>query len=222
MDIDQEMVDFANKQSREAGTADRIQYHTQDVSSPWAQWNVNLQGLEGKVDCIFSNYALHWILDRTDIVATNMWRLLRPGSGVFACDRLYLGDLREACETEEAKTQLIKQCSFPSEVEFFNVWVFSLRAAGFSRFEIEYQEPTSWFVEEFYRNDFSTIPLRWYYHYLKPGLTNDESLKTKIKEIFLKHRYHQVIVDENGVKQAQIKQRLWTFVTIKNVDVENE
>lgn len=209
------MVDFANEQSRAAGTADSIRYHTQDVCTPWAEWNEHLRALEGKVDGVFSNYALHWILEGTDTVASNVWRLLRPGTGVLACDRLYLGDLREVCPTAEAKAQLMAQCSFPSENEFFDAWLFSLRAAGFRRFEVCYHEPMSWFVEEFYRNDFSTIPLRWYHHYLKPEVANDESVKATIKELFLQHRYHQVIVDDQGVKQAQIKQRLWTFVTAR-------
>lgn len=206
LDIDQQMIEFAR-----AKCARRFRFIVQDIAqSEWEALHEELRQLAGTVDAIFSNYACQWVQD-IGALARNAWRLLRPEGGVFCSALCYDGDLAEVADSAEQAALLRQACPYPSERQFIDTFLFQFKAIGFRQFEIDYDEPTTWFAEDFYRNDFANIPLRWYQAYAR-DLHAWQSVADIVRKLHFRHRIRRTMLDEHGVRRCEISQNLWCFV----------
>ena len=135
------------------------QFYQQDIGADWNEgWSEELRELlEGKVDAIISNYALHWI-SNFDRLATNVQHLLRPnGRSVFVGNLLYCGDIKTMCESEESRHLIESVVHYPNEKQYISNFLFAFRDAHFDRFVIEYANTFSFFPEGYYKNSKCTI-----------------------------------------------------------------
>jgi len=60
IDIDDKMIKFAKQNYNKPN----IQYITQDIEAEWEDLRPELKALEGKVTLIFTNFVLHWIVNK--------------------------------------------------------------------------------------------------------------------------------------------------------------
>ncbi|CAG2118311.1 unnamed protein product, partial [Medioppia subpectinata] len=64
IDVDKEMIAFAGKNHGKPN----VQYLAQDFGLEWDLLSPTLRALEGKVDLIFTNHCLHWIINKRNVV----------------------------------------------------------------------------------------------------------------------------------------------------------
>ena len=80
VDIDPEMIAFAQQNHK---SVDSVEYWTQDMSLSWDELTPRVRELEGRVSLIVSNIALHWIKNKSQLMAV-LCRLLATGGAIVA------------------------------------------------------------------------------------------------------------------------------------------
>ena len=165
LDIDETMVAYAQEHNTVHIDCDgneiatRCQFFVQDIGADWNEgWSEELKEiLTDKVDAIFSNYTLHWI-NCFNSLATNVWQLLRPnGRSVFVGNLLYCGDIASKCDSDEERAFVQSVVQYPNEQQYISDFMFAFRNSLFNRFVVEYQEPSSFYPEGFYKNSMTII-----------------------------------------------------------------
>ena len=160
LDIDPCMVTYAQEhntftQNAQGDTvSNRCQFYEQNIDADWDEgWSEDLKELlTGKVDAIFSNYALHWV-DNFRQLAYNVAQLLRPnGRSVFVGNLLYCGDIISMSESDDERQQLLSVVYYPNEQQYVSDFIFAFRNAHFGRFVADYSEMFSFFPEGYYKN----------------------------------------------------------------------
>ncbi|CAG2122605.1 unnamed protein product, partial [Medioppia subpectinata] len=77
VDVDPAMTAYA----QQTNPGRSIEYKTQDVSVAWDELSEDIRALEGKVTLIFSNFVLHYIRDKSRLVANFSRLLTTAGAG---------------------------------------------------------------------------------------------------------------------------------------------
>lgn len=145
IDIDKEMIGFANRVNKEPN----IEYVVQDIQQSWNQFCPELRALEGQVSVVTSNFALTWIKDiRT--TSENISRLVRDG-GHVVFNLVYDGDIFDRLSPEK-RSMMERILKYPTEEEFIGQWVNGLKRAGLTKISIEYWQPKTIYDEEEYHN----------------------------------------------------------------------
>ncbi|XP_054161676.1 uncharacterized protein LOC128959698 [Oppia nitens] len=92
VDVDPVMTNYADTNNK----GETIEYVTQDMSVGWHELSPGVRELESKVDLIFSNFVLHYIPDRQQLVNTFSRLLSTTGSGgVLHANIIILADLNK-------------------------------------------------------------------------------------------------------------------------------
>lgn len=160
LDIDSGMVTYAQENhtftldpdGNQVGNG--CQFYEQDIGASWEEgWSEELKELlAGKVDAIFSNYALHWI-NNFDQLAGNVSQLLRPnGRSVFVGNLLYCGDIASMSDSDEERQLVQSVVRYPNEQQYVSDFLFAFRNAHFGKFVVDYSETFSFFPEGYYKN----------------------------------------------------------------------
>ena len=158
LDIDKEMVSYAQAhhtlQTDINGNqiSTRCKFYVQNASADWNDgWSKELkQILVGKVDAVFSNYALNWMIGFKGL-ANNLSKMLRS-NGRLVGNLLYDGDILTKCDSDKERAFIQEVLPYPSQQQLVSDFLFAFHQANFNRFEIDYFEDLSIFPEEFFKN----------------------------------------------------------------------
>ena len=143
VDIDPQMIEVA----KQTNPIPNTEYYTQDISTPWDQWDDNLKKLKGKVSVIFSNYALHWIKD-VEQTTRNFEKLLSV-NGIIVMDILYVGNIYRFL-SDEQKVKYEEWLTYPTEQQVIGRWMSALKGSGLTHIDVKYWEPKSVYPEKLY------------------------------------------------------------------------
>ncbi|CAG2175205.1 unnamed protein product [Oppiella nova] len=99
---------------------DSIEYWTQDMSVSWDELCPPLKALEARVSLIVSNYALHWIDDKSQLVAV-MHRLLTEQGGLIVA-RFQIMPHLNAFLTDTQMTEYNTRGKTFSTEQHMNIW----------------------------------------------------------------------------------------------------
>ncbi|CAG2169307.1 unnamed protein product [Oppiella nova] len=125
IDVDKEMIGFATQNHCKP----YIQYFAQDFGADWDVLTPELRALEGKVDLIFSNHCLHWIVNKQNVVK-NLYKLLRKGSKFYA-NIYWISDLYMDLTGEEKAVHEKEFLKIPSKDTQFDIWHKLFKINGF-------------------------------------------------------------------------------------------
>ena len=78
-----------------------IEYWLQDMGVPWDELSDDIRQLEGKVELIFANFSLHYILDKSRLLSICA-RLLSTGGSIHA-NSVILPDLNQKLPADERR-----------------------------------------------------------------------------------------------------------------------
>ena len=140
------MVEHCRHQTSKNFPQHHVKSIVQDFAVPFTMFRPEISDLEGKVDLIISNYALHWILpnDRSNAI-TSIKRLLSPRGMAFINVSL-LPSLLEVCNSAEERERLESVLDFPSFQMQEVTWRRGFEMANFSQLQVACL-PLSWTFE---------------------------------------------------------------------------
>ncbi|CAG2174193.1 unnamed protein product, partial [Oppiella nova] len=110
------MISYALKNHK----MDSIEYWTQDMSVSWDELCPPLKALEARVSLIVSNYAIHWIDDKNQLVSV-MHRLLTEQGGLIVARFLTMPHLN-AFLTDTQMTEYNTRGKTFSTEQHLNIW----------------------------------------------------------------------------------------------------
>lgn len=228
LDVDNKMIEFARQTHAQQP---KFHFHCQDITVDWSEWPQEITTYGGRVDAIFSNFALHWTYPAYGPLAVNCNHLLTSNGGVLICNLIYNGDIAQVASNEQEKQWLLDNIDYPSEQEYVSKFMFGFRDAGFREFNMDYDEPRTLYETSVYDGkqwnwlfmnstfmfflDFIQIPINWYVR-LYSSNSDHALLTSKVRELLMKIRIQRSFTrEDDGTAMVEIKQNLWTFSIVK-------
>jgi SAM-dependent methyltransferase len=132
IDVNKELIKFAENKYKK----NNIHYLLQDVSLQWDQLRPEIKALEGKVSFVFTNYALHWIIDKEN-VTKNLFRLLSKSGKLYA-HFLWIFDPFDELKGQEKENHEKEILKIPTKEEQMNLWINIFKTVGFDIIENEF------------------------------------------------------------------------------------
>ena len=188
VDIDPLMVQHCGDQVAEKFPQHKVKVMVQDFAQPFEMLRSEITSLEGQVDLIISNYALHWIsLKQRSNAVSSVQKLLLPG-GQALINEFLKANHSGSCESVEEVQNVLNIQSYEAEEK---MWKSEFGKVEFSQVQVSVY-PLDWTFKT--REEFLFFMKMWrvYQGENKEGYSVESTSLTNIPKLIekLDIRFH--------------------------------
>ncbi|XP_054161670.1 uncharacterized protein LOC128959693 [Oppia nitens] len=130
IDGDPKMIDYCRRQDSDLlSPPSGVEYVLQDLSLPWNQMSESVGQLAGQADLIFSNFVLHFIPDKHQLLDILSRLLATDGGGSLHANLLIVADLTDRITTAVPLLDGTKHLYLSADKQL-SIWRQALEANG--------------------------------------------------------------------------------------------